>query len=427
MASPNGPDNGLWMPGTPTTLLFIAANPATTTRLALDEEARLIEQELGTSASQGTFRIRALWAARPIELLRGLNHDKPAIVHFAGHADGHGLMLADDEDGHVAVSGANLSRLLGGMFGVTRLVVLNACLTDEQSQALVNAAGCVIAMQSPISDVGARRFSQGLYAALAQGQSVYSAFEQAIALLAIHRRSASDTRDVAIGGEDASVRDAEPILRTRTGVDARSLCFLREESARVPASPWWRRRGVPSKVIAVLGLTLAVALVSRLDEPGALAPTANELHMPTQRMIQPPEGIQPELKPGASLWQGDPDCNLVRINEISTRAEGLTLIIDLTMHDIGNRVANVTRINMIKEDIVLHSVQSSSATYVLPWILDSNELFISHVMRPDEVDRITVRVHLNRSYAGKSITVALSLKYNRTCQTPWEHLRFTAP
>jgi hypothetical protein len=201
-------------------------------------------------------------------------------------------------------------------------------------------------------------------------------------------------------------------------------------------------------VIAVLGLTLAVALVRRLDEglarstqataplvgsagvntePGALAPTANEPHVSTQRMFQPPAETQPELKSGPSLWQGDPDCNLVRINEISTRTEGSILVIDLTMHNIGNRVANVTRINIINEYIVPQSVQPPSAIYNLPWIPDSNELFISHVLLPDEVDRIIVRVHPNRAFAGKSIRVALSLKYNRTCRTPWEQLRFTSP
>jgi hypothetical protein len=386
----------------------------------------LSKQELGTSASQGTFRIRALWAARPIELLRGLNHEKPAIVHFAGHADACGLMLADDQEGHVAVSGANLSRLLAGTSGVTRLVVLNACLTDEQSQALVNAAGCVIAMQTPIGDVDARRFSQALYAGLAIGQSVHSAFEQAVALLAIHRRSVVDARDAAAGGEDAPLSDAGPIQRARLDVDLQSLCFLPTESSQVPACPWWRRRGVPSMVISVLGLALAIALVSRLDERGALAPIADELHMSAQVTRLPP-GTQPTPNRSKNFRQEDSDCNLVRINEISTHAEGLSVVIDLTMHNIGNRIANITRINMNGNIFEEQSERPPSAKYYIPWSPGSNELFISHVMLPDEVDRIIVHLHLQSRYAGKSIQTILSLKYNRRCRTPPELLRFAVP
>jgi hypothetical protein len=370
-----------------------------------------------------------LWAARPIELLRGLNIDRPAIVHFAGHADARGLMLADDEEGHVAVSGANLSLLLGSMSGVTRLVVLNACLTDEQSQALVDTAGCVIAMQSPIGDVDARRFSQALYAALAKGQSVYSAFGQAVALLAIHYQGALGPRDVAAVSADASLCGPGPILRTRADVDARILCFRSGQSTRAQISRRWRKGWALCMLIASLVLSLTVVLVSRTDEPSMIA-----------QITQIPAGTQISVKDqrkgslATKLWSRDPDCNLVRINEVWTRAEDLAVVIDLTMHNIGNRVANVTRIRVgekkgkISSNVQVAPVRRlASAEYPLEWNENSNELIISHVMLPDEVDRIIVRVYLDKSYDGKYIGTSIRMKYNQTCWTVPEFLEFTAP
>jgi len=223
----------------PSTLLFIAANPSTTARLALDEEVRLIEQELQLSAPPGALQIRALWAARPIEVLRSIQHDRPAIVHFAGHAAPAGLLLADDLDGHVAVSGLHLSQLLAGVSDVTRLVVLNACLSDAQSDALVAAVGCAITLQTPIGDVDARRFSQVLYAALARGQPVRRAFDQAAALLEIHRPSPLDARDAVGAHPDASYAGVRPLLRTRPDVDPDRLCLVSAPSAGGQTGRQW--------------------------------------------------------------------------------------------------------------------------------------------------------------------------------------------
>src|SRR3954470_15309972 len=66
------------------TLLFLAANPAGTDRLALDREARAIQVELERSGSRDQFEFVTRWAAEPLDLLRELRRLRPTVVHFSG-------------------------------------------------------------------------------------------------------------------------------------------------------------------------------------------------------------------------------------------------------------------------------------------------------------------------------------------------------
>jgi len=143
------------------TILFVSANPAATARLALDEEARLIERELRMAKYRDAFRIRTLWAARPLDLVRGLHDESPAVIHFAGHGkEGDGLVLVEDGSRELTVTGDHLSRLLDALPKAVVLVVLNACFSEEQCRQCVDSIGCAIGMSEPIGDVDALRFSE---------------------------------------------------------------------------------------------------------------------------------------------------------------------------------------------------------------------------------------------------------------------------
>src|SRR5262245_5938753 len=66
-------------------ILFLAANPSDTGRLALDREARAIHVELKRTGYRDRFDFVTWWAAEPLDLLRELRERKPTIVHFSGH------------------------------------------------------------------------------------------------------------------------------------------------------------------------------------------------------------------------------------------------------------------------------------------------------------------------------------------------------
>src|SRR5215468_6561475 len=67
-------------------ILFAAANPSSTSRLALDDECTAIERELRMTPGRDDFDFRSKWAVSVDELMRNLNELQPTILHFSGHA-----------------------------------------------------------------------------------------------------------------------------------------------------------------------------------------------------------------------------------------------------------------------------------------------------------------------------------------------------
>jgi hypothetical protein len=63
--------------------------------------------------------------------------------------------------------------------GDIRLVVLNACFSFAQAQAIAEAVGCAIGTRGKISDDAAITFGAAFYRALAFGHSVQAAYDQA--------------------------------------------------------------------------------------------------------------------------------------------------------------------------------------------------------------------------------------------------------
>ena len=58
-----------------------------------------------------------------------------------------------------------------------RCVVLNACYSAEQAEAIAQSVDCVVGMASAIGDQSAIGFAKAFYQALAYGWSVQEAFE----------------------------------------------------------------------------------------------------------------------------------------------------------------------------------------------------------------------------------------------------------
>src|SRR3989442_15233489 len=77
--------------------LFLAANPRSTNRLAIDEEMHAIEQKLRAAEHRAALVFRSAWAVRPDDLLQLLNQHQPHIVHFSGHGSGKGLSLVGND------------------------------------------------------------------------------------------------------------------------------------------------------------------------------------------------------------------------------------------------------------------------------------------------------------------------------------------
>jgi WD40 repeat protein len=154
----------------PETILIFAANPVDQPRLNLDHEVREIEN--GLRQSRKHFVVKQQWATRPKDLRRALLDNKPAYVHFCGHGAGrNGIVL----EGQLVDAEA-----LAGLFKLfsdkIKCVVLNACYSTVQAQAIAQHIEYVVGMNKAIGDSAAIEFAAAFYDALGAGESVDFAF-----------------------------------------------------------------------------------------------------------------------------------------------------------------------------------------------------------------------------------------------------------
>ncbi|MEV4136314.1 CHAT domain-containing protein [Dactylosporangium sp. NPDC049742] len=163
-----------------TRILMLAANPAGTQRLALDIEAREITEKLQLAQARDEFDLITRWAVRPSDVLQHLNQHRPQIVHFSGHGNRSGeIVLSAGTRGEQRVSTAALAELFRTVRDETRIVVLNACYSTTQAQAISQHIDHVIGMRAPIDDGSAAVFAAAFYSALAFHRPVPQAFDQA--------------------------------------------------------------------------------------------------------------------------------------------------------------------------------------------------------------------------------------------------------
>ena len=179
-------------------ILFLAANPADTTRLRLDKESREIKDALQKTEFRDHFEFEQEWAVSVNDLQALLLHHKPDIVHFSGHGSDEGdiiLEAANYGDAHLRdeerkigrggthkpghVSPRALSKVFELLKDNIRCVVLNACYSEEQANAIANHVDVVIGMSSAIGDSSAIVFAKEFYQALGYGQDIANAFNLA--------------------------------------------------------------------------------------------------------------------------------------------------------------------------------------------------------------------------------------------------------
>ena len=158
------------------TALFLAADPFTQTRLALDEEVRAITATLRTTDDRD-IRLISAWAVRPDDLQQLLLEHQPDIVHFSGHGTGDSALVLEDQDVPAPVSPAVMTNLFRAFANRTRIVVLNACHSAAHAQALSDVIDCTIGMNQPIRDDAAIKFSVAFYRALGFGKPIRTAFD----------------------------------------------------------------------------------------------------------------------------------------------------------------------------------------------------------------------------------------------------------
>lgn len=161
------------------TILFLAANPTDTgSVLRADKEYQAINSALLASQYSARFDLRSEWAASYDILQNRLLHYKPHIVHFSGHGDEAGqLLLMDADNKSKPVPTQALADMFASIGDNIRCVVLNACYTEDQAQAIAQSVDFVVGMSDAFPDKAAAGFAAGFYTGLGFGRTVRTAFE----------------------------------------------------------------------------------------------------------------------------------------------------------------------------------------------------------------------------------------------------------
>jgi hypothetical protein len=228
-------------------VLFLAANPAGTKPLQLDEEIRQITAKVRASDHRDSLELVSRWAVRPDDLLQALLEVKPHIVHFSGHGNPAAeLVVLDDRGDPKPVSQAALVYLFRTLKDNVRVIVLNACYSRTQAEALAQTIDCIIGMNRPIGDAAAIVFAASFYRAVGFGLCVKEAFELGKAALLL----------------EGIPEDETPELLTRPGVDSAALCLIAPPATAGPDV------GAPAAKVP-LGVSGRLAIVRELS---ALSP-----------------------------------------------------------------------------------------------------------------------------------------------------------
>ncbi|MEE3719810.1 AAA-like domain-containing protein [Tumidithrix elongata RA019] len=159
-------------------VLLLSANPTNTDRLRVEAEFREIETCCQKSTLRDRFAVVAKGALRIEDLQPVLIQEAPKVVHFSGHgAAENGLVLETDAGTWELVATEPLAELFRILQNGIDCVVLNACFSQVQAEAIAQHVPYVLGMNQAIGDTAAIEFAKGFYGALFEGKSVKDAFE----------------------------------------------------------------------------------------------------------------------------------------------------------------------------------------------------------------------------------------------------------
>ncbi len=202
-------------------ILILSANPKNTEKLRLDEEVREIQAGLERSRHREQFEIITKWAVRVDDLRRALLDIEPQIVHFSGHgAASHGLALENSLGQMQLVSTEALARLFKLLKSRVECVLLNACYSEVQAEAIHQHIDYVVSMNQVIGDRAAIKFTVGFYDALGAGRSIEDAFEFGCTAIEL----------------EGILESLTPVLKSRKNVTPSTDQRVRFEANAIPSS-----------------------------------------------------------------------------------------------------------------------------------------------------------------------------------------------
>ena len=158
-------------------ILFLSADPTDASRLRLGEELREIQEKLQLAKLRERFTLEQRMSARPADISQALLDVQPQIVHFSGHGTTTGALCFENLIGEIhPVEPDALAALFEEFADQVDCVILNACYSEIQANAISKNISCVIGMNKAIGDRAAIAFAIGFYQALGAGRTADEAY-----------------------------------------------------------------------------------------------------------------------------------------------------------------------------------------------------------------------------------------------------------
>lgn len=160
------------------TILFLAADPTDASRLRLGEEYREIQEKLQLARLRDRFELRQRMSVRPTDISQALLDERPQIVHFAGHGTAAGELCFEGAKGEsYPIMTDALAALFEQFADLVNCVVLNACYSEIEAQAIAEHIDYVVGTNRAIGDKAAIAFAVGFYQALGAGRTIEEAYK----------------------------------------------------------------------------------------------------------------------------------------------------------------------------------------------------------------------------------------------------------
>ena len=183
------------------TILFASAHPRKTERMAIDYELRQLIDELIKGKARDHFEfLHPTMALDKSNFLRIEDH-KPFILHFSGHGGPEGILIQDGHNNPLPLSNDFLDYFFKDLRGITELVVLNSCLSENQSQIIAQHIPYVVGTNQKVRDKDAIAFSEGLYNGLGEGKDIPSAIKRGLKSVAVGNFQAKEVFQAWYKGE----------------------------------------------------------------------------------------------------------------------------------------------------------------------------------------------------------------------------------
>lgn len=159
-------------------VLFLASDPVNLMRLRIGEEYREIEEKLRMANMADRFHLIPRFSVRSNDFIESLQTVRPRILHFSGHGSPNGGIYIEDKKGNAWETAPEvLAGFLKGFADELKCVLLNACYSKIQADAIAQHIDYVIGIQHRIADPVAIDFTIGFYRALGDNHNIEQAFD----------------------------------------------------------------------------------------------------------------------------------------------------------------------------------------------------------------------------------------------------------